>query len=110
MITVRISSETHCHLHCTASKSVPQRYLKSKGIEAPLIGLSYTLPDVRPDEGIYVVDTGELFAALEGESTGNKRGLERVCRLLQMDPQRLHNAGNDAHVRTTPLWFSRFLC
>jgi hypothetical protein len=33
---------------------------------------------------IYVIDTSELFAALEGDSGGQKRSLERVCRLLQI--------------------------
>jgi hypothetical protein len=33
---------------------------------------------------INVVDTSELFTALEGDSGGQKRLLERVCRLLQI--------------------------
>lgn len=57
------------------------------------------MPDATPDDGIWVIDTGDLFAALEGESGGNKRGLERVCRHLQIPTEWLHNAGNDAHVR-----------
>ena len=39
-----------------------------------------------------------MFAALEGESSGNKRSLERACRHLQIPTDFLHNAGNDAHV------------
>jgi len=44
-----------------------------------------------------VVDTRELFSALEGESFANQSSLERVCRLLGYKPEYLHNAGNDAH-------------
>lgn len=74
------------------------RYLNSKAVEAPLAGLAYMLPDATPDDGIWVIDTGDLFAALEGEPGGNKRGLERICRHLQIPAEWLHNAGNDAHV------------
>jgi hypothetical protein len=76
------------------------RYLNSKAVEAPLTGLAYMLPDATPDDGIWVIDTGDLFAALEGEPGGNKRGLERICRHLQIPTEWLHNAGNDAHVCT----------
>ncbi|PCH41065.1 hypothetical protein WOLCODRAFT_137165 [Wolfiporia cocos MD-104 SS10] len=55
------------------------------------------LPDQVPSEGVYVIDTSDMFAALEGESGGNKRSLERACRLLQIPVDYLHNAGNDAH-------------
>ncbi|KAI0307159.1 hypothetical protein B0F90DRAFT_531079 [Multifurca ochricompacta] len=81
------------------------KYLRSPEINAPLDGLSFFLPEscaeVETSEAskIYVVDTSELFAALEGDSGGQKRSLERVCRLLQIRPeftQHLHNAGNDA--------------
>jgi len=47
-----------------------------------------------------VVDTRELFSALEGESFVNQSKLERVCRLLGFKPEYLHNAGNDAYVRS----------
>ncbi|KAI0268252.1 hypothetical protein BC834DRAFT_683755 [Gloeopeniophorella convolvens] len=82
------------------------KYLRSPEIEAPLEGLSYFLPEscaeaaVCDPPKVYVVDTSELFAALEGDSGGQKRSLERVCRLLQIKwelTQHLHNAGNDAH-------------
>lgn len=46
-----------------------------------------------------MLDTRELFSALEGESFANQSKLERVCRLLGFKPEYLHNAGNDAHVR-----------
>ena len=56
-----------------------------------------------PQKGeIYCVDTADLFAALEGDSSGQMRSLERVCRHLQIPTQYLHNAGNDAHVSSTP--------
>jgi hypothetical protein len=63
----------------------------------------HTLPDVPPDDGIYVVDTALLFSALEGDA-GNRRSLERMCRLLHIETRFLHNAGNDAHVRTFDIY------
>jgi hypothetical protein len=51
-----------------------------------------------PDEGLFVVDTSDLFAALEGAGTVDRRSLGRVCNLLQLPTEYLHNAGNDAHV------------
>ena len=84
------------------------KYLRSPGIDAPLDGLSFILPESCADAAssdtpkIFVVDTAELFTALEGDSGGQKRSLERVCRLLQIKStltQHLHNAGNDARVR-----------
>src|SRR6266571_5171642 len=83
------------------------KYLRSPEIEAPLEELSFFLPEscaeaeASDTNKIYVVDTSELFAALEGDSGGQKRSLERVCRLLQIKSeftQHLHNAGNDARV------------
>jgi len=69
--------------------------LKSKAIDAPLENLSYILPDATPDEGFFVVDTSDLFGALEGEAN-NRRSLDRVCKHLQIPTTYLHNAGNDA--------------
>lgn len=65
--------------------------------------LSFLLPEATPEDGIFVVDTSDLFAALEGEGGHNRRSLERVCRHLQIPTSFLHNAGNDAHVRSTCL-------
>ncbi|CAL1700743.1 unnamed protein product [Somion occarium] len=73
------------------------KYLHSKDIDAPLSGLSFVLPETTPKEGLYVVDTAEMFAGLEGESGGNTRGLERMARLLGSYVENEHNAGNDAH-------------
>ncbi|KAK1236477.1 hypothetical protein PQX77_000254 [Marasmius sp. AFHP31] len=73
------------------------KYLKSKMVEAPLDGISYVLPDTSPDKGLYVADTSDLFAALEGEGSKNRRGLAKICDLLKIDTRFLHNAGNDAH-------------
>jgi len=81
------------------------KYLRSPEIEAPLDGLSFILPEscteaeTSDTPKVYVVDTSELFAALEGDSGGQKRSLERVCRLLQIKStftEHMHNAGNDA--------------
>lgn len=59
------------------------------------------IPDTPQSEGIFVVDTAELFSDLEGHS-GDRRGLERMCRLLGMrEMEYMHNAGNDAHVCET---------
>ncbi|KAH7914204.1 hypothetical protein BJ138DRAFT_1110783 [Hygrophoropsis aurantiaca] len=73
------------------------KYLNSKAVEADLPDMTFLLPDATPDAGIFVVDTSELFAALEGEAGHNRRSLERVCRHLQIPCPYLHNAGNDAH-------------
>jgi len=93
------------------------KYLRSPEIDAPLDGLSFFLPETCTEAEtsdtpkIYVVDTSELFAALEGDSGGQKRSLERVCRLLQIKStftQHMHNAGNDARVMTILLPFPLF--
>jgi hypothetical protein len=87
------------------------KYLRSPEIDAPLDGLSFFLPESCAEAEssdtpkIYVIDTAELFAALEGDSGGQKRSLERVCRLLQIKStftEHLHNAGNDARVIILP--------
>ena len=80
---------------------IPPRTLKSKQIEAPLSDLTYLIPDTPPEKGMVVVDTSEVFAGLEGEGdTANRKSLEQVARLLDLHPQFMHNAGNDAHVRS----------
>ncbi|KAF8492896.1 hypothetical protein JB92DRAFT_3127644 [Gautieria morchelliformis] len=72
------------------------KYLKS--LNAPIDGIEYELPDLPPDQGIYVVDTRLLFGALEGRAS-ETRGLSRMCALLQIpNLGRFHNAGNDSHV------------
>jgi hypothetical protein len=54
------------------------KYLRSPEIEAPLDGLSFFLPEscaeaeASDTSKIYVIDTSELFAALEGDSGGQK--------------------------------------
>ncbi|KAG6810871.1 hypothetical protein H0H92_009992 [Tricholoma furcatifolium] len=69
------------------------KYLKS--LNVPLEGLSYVLPDMMPDEGIFVVDTSDLFGALEG--TAGRRSLRHMCNLMQIKTANLHNGGNDAY-------------
>lgn len=73
-------------------------------IQAPITNLSSILPDSTPKEGMFIIDTAELFSALEGETSRNRRSLERTCQLLRvmkqeplMNLDNLHNAGNDAH-------------
>ncbi|KAF8138415.1 hypothetical protein EV363DRAFT_1313880 [Boletus edulis] len=73
------------------------KYLKSKDVDVVLSNMAFMLPDALPQEGIFVIDTSDLFAALEGEAGGDRRSLERVCRHLQIGTTHLHNAGNDAH-------------
>jgi len=73
------------------------KYLKSKAVEVTLSDMAFMLPEAPPKGGIFVLDTSDLFAALEGEAGGNRRSLERVCRHLQISTTYLHNAGNDAH-------------
>lgn len=66
-----------------------------------LTGSIFLLPEVTPDEGIYVIDTSEMFSALEGE-TSERRAFGKMCNLLRIriPTDCLHNAGNDAHVRS----------
>jgi hypothetical protein len=40
-----------------------------------------------------------MFAALEGENAPSSRNLERMCSMLGLKPELMHNAGNDAYVR-----------
>jgi len=73
------------------------QYLNSKAIEAPLDKITPVHPDTPPKDGIYIVDTKELFSALEGQGQKGGRSLDRVCKLLGIRTSYLHNAGNDAH-------------
>jgi hypothetical protein len=82
----------------TEPKEILRRYLRSPSIGASLDGLTYVLPDAMPDDGLFVVDTSDLFAALEGAGTADRRALGRVCNLIQIPTNNLHNAGNDAYV------------
>jgi len=76
----------------------PSQDIKTlREIDAPITNLSHLLPDMTPTEGLFVIDTAEMFAALEGETSANKRGLEQMCRHLGYNPKFLHNAGNDAY-------------
>ncbi|KAG6821622.1 hypothetical protein H0H93_000131 [Arthromyces matolae] len=70
------------------------KYLKSLNVS--LEGLKY-IDHVEkfPDGGLFVVDTSDLFAALEGVT--DRRGLGRMCHLIQIPTRNLHNAGNDAY-------------
>ncbi|KIY74035.1 hypothetical protein CYLTODRAFT_364306 [Cylindrobasidium torrendii FP15055 ss-10] len=70
------------------------KYLRQ--LDAPIKQLEVILPDTTPATGLYVLDTSELFAGLEGDGH-NKRSLETVCHLLGIPTRGLHNAGNDAH-------------
>ncbi|KAH9853500.1 hypothetical protein C2E23DRAFT_777126 [Lenzites betulinus] len=72
------------------------KYLKSDMVQA-VERLEYLLPDSPQTGELYVVDTADLFCALEGDASNNRRSLERVCRHLQIPTNYLHNAGNDAH-------------
>lgn len=63
-------------------------------------GFTYLLPDVFPDSGIFILDTSEMFSALQGDAA-ERRGLGMMCHLLKIPTEYLHNAGNDAHVRSS---------
>ena len=73
------------------------RYLVEEkfGINAKLPNLTFILPDKHTD-GLYCVDTCDLWGALEGIPQ-DKRKLERVCQELGLKPKNMHNAGNDAY-------------
>lgn len=72
--------------------------MKSPAIDAPLDGLDYLLPDTTPTFGLFAVDTSDLFGALMGLSSGQRRSLQVTCRMLQISTSFMHNAGNDAYV------------
>ncbi|KAF8639685.1 hypothetical protein AX17_000949 [Amanita inopinata Kibby_2008] len=73
------------------------KYLQSPLIAAPLTGLTHLLPDTMPNEGLFVVDTSDLYAGLEGSGSRNRKSLDRVCKQMQIPTKFLHNAGNDAY-------------
>ena len=75
---------------------------KSSYFDLPLDGAVAFPPSNVPDQGTYIIDTTQLFCALQGNA-GEKCGLERMCRLLKLEPRYMHNAGNDAHVRISRL-------
>jgi hypothetical protein len=79
-----------------AFSHVLPRVLRSWG--APVEGAKSDIPDELANEGVFLVDTVDLFAALSGQ-VKVRRSLERMCRLLDIpDLDRFHNAGNDARV------------
>ncbi|KAF7326678.1 putative nucleolar protein C2C4.08 [Mycena venus] len=45
--------------------------------------------------GTFIVDTAVLWGALRGRT--ENESLQRVCKVLQIHTEYLHNAGNDAH-------------
>ena len=89
----------------TISHNSVHRYFQSKDVGVPLTNYTHILPDMMPNDGIFIVDTAEMFAGLEGESGANTRGLERTARLLGIEVEYDHNAGNDAHVTIVLLSF-----
>ncbi|KAF7352710.1 hypothetical protein MVEN_01237000 [Mycena venus] len=66
-----------------------------KKLQAPLDDAVFDLPEAVPTQGIFIVDTAVLFAALIGQDN-NKPGLKQACNQLQIQTDYLHNAGNDA--------------
>jgi hypothetical protein len=74
------------------------RYLRSKALDVPLPGLASQLPDSAPSEGLFVVDTSELFSALTGSDADTPQTLQRICKHLLIDMGELHNAGTNAQV------------
>jgi len=72
------------------------KVLQSKDVDAQIEPYHFLLPDAFPRTGVFIVDTRDLFAALEGDAT-ERRGLERMALLLRLPTKHLHNAGNDAH-------------
>ena len=93
----------------TISHNFVRRYFQSKDVGVPLTNYTHILPDMMPNDGIFIVDTAEMFAGLEGESGANTRGLERTARLLGIEVEYDHNAGNDAHVSYSLLFCCLFV-
>ena len=88
------------------SNKLAYRVLKSTTVQAPIDNLSFMIPDSTPSGGIYAVDTAELFSALEGNTSQDKRSLKFLLTTMELHHDvklyNLHNAGNDAHVRYFP--------
>lgn len=79
------------------------RYLTKPPIDVPEKDISFIhYLQATPTGGVFLVDTSELFGALEGE-TKEKRSLSAMCRLLKLTCEHAHNAGNDAHVSASLL-------
>ncbi|KAG2107458.1 uncharacterized protein F5147DRAFT_802637 [Suillus discolor] len=73
-----LRATTHFHWARTIFHDNNQdiEYLKSPTINADLPNPSFLHPDAKPDSGIFVLDTSDLFAALEGEGGHTRRLLE----------------------------------
>ncbi|KAG9006050.1 hypothetical protein FRB94_001031 [Tulasnella sp. JGI-2019a] len=67
-------------------------YLRQLGV--PVDKFVFVMPNAPPTNGLYCIDTTNLFSALEGQK--ESKGLARMCRILGIETERLHNAGNDA--------------
>jgi hypothetical protein len=83
------------------------RYLVDPKYQLKVLPEEPTLvvPETPPNDGLYVLDTSQMFAALEGDRE-QKRKLESVYRKLTHKTQTdFHNAGNDARVRFLPQRF-----
>jgi len=81
----------------------PSQDIKTlKKLEVPLGDAVFDLPETVPSEGIFMIDTAALFAALIGEDN-NKPGLKQACNHLQIETEYLHNAGNDAYYTLSAL-------
>jgi hypothetical protein len=87
-------------LTVTSVSEYCHRYLTEQIGVTEVQTATHLIPDQPSNDGVYIVDTSQLFAALEGHSA-QRRNLERMCRLLGMRYlEFMHNAGNDAHVCT----------
>ena len=89
-------------MRCSNIPTFLRALKKSSYFDLPLDGAVAFPPSNVPDQGTYIIDTTQLFCALQGNA-GEKCGLERMCRLLKLEPRYMHNAGNDAHVRFSRL-------
>jgi len=70
-----------------------ESYYKLNIIEAPP---TLVVPDVAATKGTYVIDTSDLFGALEGDAS-QRRSLEDTYRRLKHSTNyNYHNAGNDS--------------
>ena len=78
-------------------------------IEASIEDMTFQLPENPPEKGILVIDTSDMFCALEGDAS-QKRSLERMCHLLGFQTEYMHNAGNDAHVSVYFFPILLFIC
>lgn len=83
-----------CHDPRAEITALKMLNIDADAFKTGLGGLLATLRGGGKAEGVWVVDTQDLYRGWRGEKKQEK--LENCCSVLQVPTRRLHNAGNDA--------------